>query len=85
MPAAPDGDRVPLRAAPTADTEHIVRQQSLRARHEPDRLPPLVVGELRRRLGDTVLVELVQSAGVLHAVVMTAASCRLQDASFAMQ
>jgi CHAT domain len=79
VPAAPNRDRVPLRGAPTVDTEHIVRQQSLRVRHEPDRLPPLVVGELRRRLGDTVLVELVQSAGVLHAVVMTATSCRLHE------
>jgi len=37
------------------------------------------VPELRRRLGDTVLVELVQSAGTLHAVVVTAEACRLHE------
>jgi tetratricopeptide (TPR) repeat protein len=80
-PAAVDGGAVRLRSAPTAgaDTERAVRQQSLRARHEPERLPPLDVGELRRRLGDTALVELVQSAGVLHAVVVTATGCRLHE------
>jgi hypothetical protein len=80
-PATTNGDEVRLRRAATngVDRERAVRQLSLRARHEPDRLPPLVVSEVRRRLGDTVLVELIQSAGALHAVVMTATTCRVHQ------
>jgi tetratricopeptide (TPR) repeat protein len=80
VPAAANGDDyASLRGPVAGDTERHVRQQSLRARREPDRLPPLAVGDLRHRLADTVLVELVQSAGVLHAVVLTASSCRLHE------
>ncbi len=81
-PASTDGDdHAPLRApvAVASDAERHVRQQSLRARREPDRLPPLAVADLRRRLGDTILIELVQSAGALHAVVVTASSCTLHE------
>jgi len=80
-PPPPDGELAALRSAPAArpDAERAVRQRSLRAQEAPDRLPPLSVTELRRRLGGTVLVELVQSAGVLHAVVVTATSCRLHE------
>ena len=63
-PGPANGGAVRLRApaAAGAETERAVRQESLRVRRATDRLPPLDVGELRRRLGETVLVELVQSA-----------------------
>ncbi len=51
----------------------------MRAHLELDRLPPLSVAQLRGRLSDTTLVELVQSAGELHAVVLTDRSCHLYD------
>jgi hypothetical protein len=82
VPSSANGhDQVQLRspAAVAGDAERHVRQQSLRARREPERLPPLALADLRRRLGDTVLIELVQSAGNLHAVVLTASSCRLHE------
>ena len=62
----------------SAANEQSIREQSMRLRSAAERLPTLSVTVLRSMLQDRTLIEFVESAGVLHAVVVTATSTRLE-------
>ena len=70
--------RTHLDRAAASATEQSIREQSMRLRSTTERPSTLSIAAVRSMLHGRTLIEFVESAGVLHAVVVTAKSTRLE-------